>query len=285
MSNDDRCPDCREPASLGHTADCGVAARILANLHDDEPDKVHALFFTEDGSGPDNVSLWTQPLPELRDVDTMIGARTLGLRVGTWTSKIPEVAGATLPLLFAEPGGYQMDEATVRALRDRFTAWLDAPRDAARVAAELVTRDDELVLCKTPLGEWGVYSEDEPPAEVSWFAGETAEQDARRLFAKERGKALCDNCAAEIDEDDLTEAGEDGPDVCHACATALQEEFEATRYRCVGERTADQPGCGWTGTGAEVTVADGQTFCPLCVDASEAEKVEDEQPTEAPAGG
>ncbi len=185
---------------------------------------------------------------------------------------------------FALRAHLDRDEAT--RVRDAITAWLDAPRDAARAAAELVERDDELLLVKTSLGEWGVGSEDEPPQAVTWFAGETAEQDARRLFAKERGKALCDNCPAEVDEGELTEAGEDGPDVCPACATALQEEFAATRYRCVGERTADQPGCGWTGTGAEVTVADGETFCPLCVDASEAEEVEDEHPTaEAPAGG
>lgn len=180
----------------------------------------------------------------------------------------------------------------VAELVDELTAWVNSPRGADRAAAEVVAAErmaDVLTeLLKTAAGEWGVrttYSDDETEPDVRWYAGDAAEREARTFYAELRGKALCENCPAEVDEDELTEAGEDGPDVCHACATALSEEFEATRYRCVGERTADQPGCGWTGTGAEVTVADGQTFCPLCVDASEAEKVEDEQPTEAPAGG
>lgn len=87
-------------------------------------DKLHALFFDDRGCGPDNVSIWTQPVPALAASSTdptIIAPRTLGLRVGVFS--MPNVA--TFPLLFARAGGYQMDEATVRALHERLGRWLD----------------------------------------------------------------------------------------------------------------------------------------------------------------
>lgn len=105
-------------------------------MSDDDATKVHALFFTATGAGPDDVSLWLQPVPALTASSTdptIIAPRTLGLRVGP---------ADDFPLMVARAGGYQMDEATVCSLHERFGRWLDAPRDAARLAAEVVAEDD-----------------------------------------------------------------------------------------------------------------------------------------------
>lgn len=157
----------------------------------------------------------------------------------------------------------EIEAEDVRRLRDALTAWLDAPRDAARAAAELVTRDDELLLVKTTLGEWGVGSEDEPAGEVTWFGGEHAEYDARRLFAEERGKVACLGCAVEVDEDDSSPATDDGDRYCPKCAEEAKAEFNATTFGH-DRGSPGEDGCAWTGPGSEIADFFEDALCPKC---------------------
>jgi len=159
--------------------------------------------------------------------------------------------------------GVALDDPRVVELRDALTAYIDAPRDAARAAAELVTRDDELLLVKTTLGEWGVGSEAETPDEVSWYTGAAAERDARALFAKERGKDLCFGCAVEVDEDDSSPATDDGDRYCPKCAEEAKAEFNATTFGH-DRGSPGEDGCAWTGPGAEIVDFDEDALCPKC---------------------
>lgn len=185
-------------------------------------------------------------------------------------------------------------EDDVRKLVAWGQAWLDAPRDAARAAAEVVIDDtaDDVRLVRTTLGEWGVGQVSAAfdllgvaigdEVAVTWCADEAA---ARERFAELRGKAVCETCSAEVDEDELIEAGEDGPEVCPACATELREEFARAPYACIGraqighDTDPGSPACGWIGTGADIDVEDGLTPCPTCG----GEAVEIETAVEAPS--
>ncbi len=217
-------------------------------------DKLHALFFTAQGNGPDAVSLWVHPMREIVDGGEVVAPRTLGLRVGP---------ADDFPLMYSRAGGYQMEEAAVRALRDAFTAWLDAPRDEARAAAEVVRRNDDLMLLKTSLGEWGVASEDDPAAEATWFAGDRAEASARRLFASERGKIACFGCAVEVTGDESEPATEDGDRYCPKCAAEAREEFNATTF-AHDDGSPGEDGCEWSGPGSEIVDFDEDALCPKC---------------------
>lgn len=157
-----------------------------------------------------------------------------------------------------------LDERKARELVAFAQAWLDAPRLAARDSAEVVASermvDVTISLLKTTAGEWGArtdYADDETQADVNWWIGEGAERDARGWYAELRGKSICE-CGAEADDDEMT-GTEDG-EVCPTCAAELQEEFKVMRFRC--------PGCGWTGTGADIIDADavchGEPGCPHC---------------------
>ena len=88
-----------------------------------------------------------------------------------------------------EENWIELDSVAVATLRDALTAWLDAPRDAARAEA--------YILAKTSLGEWGVAEEGEPGA--TWFADE---DQARGHFAAVRGFVRCEGCKAEVSFDD-----------------------------------------------------------------------------------
>jgi hypothetical protein len=237
-------------------------------------DKLHALFFTSRGAGPDNVSLWTEPVPPLTASSTdptVIAPRTLGLRVGPHVEHVGDERHFT-PLLFAAAGGFQMDEATVRTLHAQFGAWLDAPRLAARESAEVVAEDDGVRLLKTTAGEWGVAEFDHFRAEewddASWT---TEEPEARRAFAKLRGKAICE-CGAEVDPDEMV-TSDDDVDLCPACHGELREEWLVSAIECVGSVVdadarafVQQAGCGWTGKGSDAAkVDDGRgEACPTC---------------------
>lgn len=153
--------------------------------------------------------------------------------------------------------------ADLAALRDHLTTLVNVPRDAARAAADLVTRDDELLLVKTTLGEWGVGSEDEPAGEVTWFGGEHAEYDARRLFAEERGKVACLGCAVEVDEDDSSPATDDGDRYCPTCAKEAKDEFNATTFGH-DRGWPGEYGCAWTGPGSKIVDFDEDALCPAC---------------------
>lgn len=171
-----------------------------------------------------------------------------------------------------EAAAVALDEEMVREQVAFAQAWLNAPRDAARAAAEVViddTADDVRLLCTT-LGEWGVGQVSAEfdllgapigdQVAICWCADERA---ARVMFAELRGKELCETCPTEVDEGELTEAGEDGPKVCPKCADELREEFKAAPYghdqNCPGE-----DGCTWSGVGADIKDWDEDALCPVC---------------------
>jgi len=158
------------------------------------------------------------------------------------------------------------DEA--RDLIAQLTAWLDAPRLAARETAEVVARDGVAVLLRTAF-EWGFcYIDDDAPAgqratvyAADWHTGPDAERNARADYANARGLALC-ICGAEEDEDEIDNSGDEP--LCRKCVAEAQEAFESQPMRC-----KDEP-CGWTGTGADL-IAAGDTDgpgspheCPKC---------------------
>ena len=179
-----------------------------------------------------------------------------------------------------------LTEADVATLRDALTAWLDAPRDAARAEAEVVHRDDavEVALVKTSFGEWGVRLDIEAEEcgiryETSWYAGDAAEVEARRHYNGERDVESCCYCSDEVD---YGAAGvgccEDGV-ICPTCAEISHEEWLASPVVCTGGFTArneNGAACGWRGKGADAAIVDGNSRlreCPTC--GGEVDLVED----------
>lgn len=182
-----------------------------------------------------------------------------------------------------------LPEHDATTLRDALTSWLDAPRDAARAAAEVVTSEQMVdvttALLKTAAGEWGVrttYSDDEVASDLRWYSGKEAEREARAFFAEIRGKSVCE-CGAEMDENEAI-GTEDG-DVCQACAEMLHEEWLASTVECIGRSVDEQGrfvsmiGCGWTGKGADAAMVGNVSTrreCPTC--GGDVELVEDAAP-------
>lgn len=159
-------------------------------------------------------------------------------------------------------------EDDVRDLIARLTAWLDAPRLAARETAEVVARDDDYVLVRTAF-EWGAGilddaspSDDAPvglraTVDGDWYTGPDAERNARADYATARSKALC-ICGAEEDEDEIDNSGDEP--LCRKCVAEAQEEFKSQPMRCTNGP------CGWTGTGADLIAAGPGSphECPKC---------------------
>lgn len=96
------------------------------------------------------------------------------------------------------------DEA--RNLIAKLTAWLDAPRLAARKTPTVVAERDGIRLLTTSDGEWGV-ADDESPV---WLSCET---EARYEFRAATGAVSCESCARFIDHDDA-ECDDDGIYTC-----------------------------------------------------------------------
>ena len=163
-------------------------------------------------------------------------------------------------------------EVDARDLVAKLTAWLDAPRLAARATAdavEWVTEVDETVmLLHTSAGEWGVRCVDRGTGHVdtNWF---TTERDGRGHYADLRGKAIC-ICGAEVDEDEIDRSGEEPQ--CPKCVDEAVAAFKAQRFRCAqydcnGSPCTGHKPCGWTGTGADLSApsADFEPYeCPKC---------------------
>lgn len=148
-------------------------------------------------------------------------------------------------------------EDSARDLVAKLTAWLDAPRLAARETPTVVVHDavdDEIVmLLRTTVGEWCVRCVDSGTghADEDWFA---TERDGRGHFADLRGKALC-ICGAECDADEIDRSGDEPQ--CPKCVAEAVAAFKAQWFRC--------PLCGWTGTGAVRIAHDGDAdTCPGC---------------------
>lgn len=178
--------------------------------------------------------------------------------------------------------------ADLAALRDHLTTLVDAPRDAARAAAEVVHRDDtvEVALVKTSLGEWGVRLDVEAEEggiryETSWYTGDAAEVEARRHYNGERDVESCCYCSDEVDYGAAGVGGcEDGV-LCPTCAEIAHEEWLASPVVCTGGFTArneNGAACGWRGKGADAAIVDGNSRlreCPTC--GGEVDLVEDDE--------
>ena len=235
------------------------------------------LFFDSNGNGPSELRIIKREIREVIEGGETVAPRAFGL---CW-----EVTGA---LHFVEDGGLMLDTEVATWLRDKLTAWLDAPRLAARETAEVVARDGNAVLLRTAF-EWGcggtaeVVAQDgdtvlpsaafkwPPPSDdaalpaayvVDWYAGPDAERNARSDYANARSLALC-ICGAEEDEDEIDRSG--SSPLCRKC---VAEAFKAQRFRC--RETDCNVSCGWTGTGADL-IAAGDTDgpgspheCPKC---------------------
>ena len=153
----------------------------------------------------------------------------------------------------------RLDETDAATLRDALTAWLDAPRLAARATAEVVASDEfdddaHVYLLRTTDGEWGVrFVDDSGRRKVvaDWHTGPDAERTARADYADARNKAIC-ICGAEVGEDEIDRSGDEPQ--CPKCVAAAVEAFKAQPMRCTR--------CDWTGTGADV--ADDPEACPKC---------------------
>ena len=148
-------------------------------------------------------------------------------------------------------------EDSARDLVAKLTAWLDAPRLAARKTPTVVVHDavdDEIVmLLRTTVGEWCVRCVDSGTghADEDWFA---TERDGRGHFADLRGKALC-ICGAECDADEIDRSGDEPQ--CPKCVAEAVAAFKAQWFRC--------PLCGWTGTGAvRIAHDENADTCPGC---------------------
>ena len=131
----------------------------------------------------------------------------------------------------------RLDETDAATLRDALTAWLDAPRLAARETAEVVASDEfdddaHVYLLRTTAGEWGVrFVDDSGRRKVvaDWHTGPDAERAARADYADARNKAIC-ICGAECDEDEIDRSG--GESMCPKCVTEAHKAFGALHFDC-----------------------------------------------------
>jgi hypothetical protein len=98
------------------------------------------------------------------------------------------------------------DEDCARRLRDALTAWLDAPRLAARKTPTVVAEFGGVALLKTSAGEWGIVFPDEFDGErdVDWCADEA---EARGEFRAATGASRCESCGTYRDDHDCDEEG------------------------------------------------------------------------------
>lgn len=222
------------------------------------------LFFDARGCGPSAVRLIEREIREHIENGEVIVPRAFGL---CW-----EVTDAAGPLRFVEDGGFMLEANTATWLRDQLSAWLDAPRLAARETAEVVAQDGKYgcgyELLRSSAGEWGVLWRDGDGSlpSVHWH---TDERQAREEYATERDMALC-ICGAECDADEIDRSGDEPQ--CPKCVAAAVEAFKAQRFRCAqydcnGSPCTGHKPCGWTGTGADLSApsADFEPYeCPKC---------------------
>ena len=229
-------------------------------MTDDNTDSM-CLFFDEQGNGPSEIKLFKTDIRELSDGGKVISPRAFGLR---WRT--------TGLLHFVEDGGFMLEARTVEWLRDQLTAWLDAPRLAARETAEVVAQDGKYGCCyellRSSAGEWGVLWRDGDGSlpSVHWH---TDERQAREEYATERDMALC-ICGAECDADEIDRSGDEPQ--CPKCVAEAVAAFKAqpmrcAQYDCNGSPCTGHKPCGWTGTGADLSApsADFEPYeCPKC---------------------
>ncbi len=128
-----------------------------------------------------------------------------------------------------------VDEDDARELVAKLTAWLDAPRLAARdhltgIVPVACCYSTGVALIQSRAGEWGVVDADwlsmapnigleSTGAMRDWYATEV---EARAAYRDETGKVICESCARFIDHDDA-ECDDDGIYTCAdetACSAA-----------------------------------------------------------------
>lgn len=230
-------------------------------------------FFDADGNGPDHVYMTDECVNNIAHDKAM-----RELCPNTYSRNFMlsfDRSGLDCAVTDFKAGGYTLSEDGARWLIGRLTAWLDAPRLAARanpeiVAAEVIDPHDcalpVIALVRTSAGEWGVGCapsltsgiETAGDSAPDWFTGDRAEHDARSLYAQERDMSYCGECKREVDGD-LHQLGEDGPDACEDCHAEARAEWLASDVVCAAE------GCGWSGRGAEADNPHGEgPECPKC---------------------
>lgn len=162
-------------------------------------------------------------------------------------------------------GASLRSEAGIRDAITKLTAWLDAPRLAARATAEVVAQEIvygvRFCLLRTS-HEWGVGDDSDPV--VEWYTGPDAERLARTDYAESRGKALC-ICGAECDADEIDRSGDEPQ--CPKCVAEAVAAFKAQRFRCADVDPQGLPdACGWEGVGDDVLkfFEKQDVACPGC---------------------
>ncbi len=222
-----------------------------------DSDNNQCLFFDARGCGPSSVRLTDRNVREIVEDGKTVVPRAFGL---CW-----EVTDAAGPLRFVEDGGFMLTTETATWLRDKLTAWLDAPRLAARATAEVVAQEIvygvRFCLLRTP-HEWGVGDDSDPV--VEWYTGPDAERLARTDYAESRGKALC-ICGAECDADEIDRSGDEPQ--CPTCVAEAVAAFKAQRFRCADVDPQGLPdACGWEGVGDDVLkfFEKQDVACPGC---------------------
>lgn len=120
-------------------------------------------------------------------------------------------------------GSSLCSEAGIRDAIDKLTAWLDAPRLAARLKPEVVAAAHGHQLLRTSAGEWGTLwqdNEDDPnDGETVWHADEAA---ARLDYEDSTGQRRCESCGTYRDSEERS-VDEDGIYTCtdeSACSAA-----------------------------------------------------------------
>lgn len=197
-----------------------------------------------------------------------------GLGAHSGKERDGDIAAALTPEVATDLAHRLAVAAGPEASRDlvaKLTAWLDAPRLAARETAEVVASDQAGDLLRTSAGEWGVRFVNIVGGRMptDWHAGPDAERNARSGYAYARDKALC-VCGAECDEDEIDRSGEEPQ--CPKCVAEAVESFKATAMRCTAYDCKGSPcyghePCGWTGTGADLSNdlnGEANYECPKC---------------------
>lgn len=127
-------------------------------------------------------------------------------------------------------GASLRSEAGVRDAIAKLTAWLDAPRLAARKTPTVVASHGAVDLVRTASGEWGVRwrleDVDDGATDTAWHL---TEADARADFRDDTGTVSCESCARFIEHDDA-HVDADGIYTCAdetACSAAIRAKESA----------------------------------------------------------
>jgi hypothetical protein len=128
------------------------------------------LFFDANGNGPSELRIIKREIREVVEGGETVVPRAFGL---CW-----EVTG---PLHFVEDGGLMLDTEVATWLRDKLTAWLDAPRLAARETAEVVAEVEGFRLLRTTAGEWAVRWPCDDDDEIDWDTEVVARQNFKDI--------------------------------------------------------------------------------------------------------